>query len=1106
MNKRRFFSILSIMLFLFSLVSVIGANASSEYNFTAVSGATGENNVFTLTSSKGYIETEVSNVDITSTYVSIKLTTITNFDIYVSGTDASGSEVVDATVVYKIATDAWNKTEYQVYGDNEFIIATAKIDSYLGETGDSTITTLTKVKFVLRGSSGDVCEILDFAITTDGVHGFDTTVSGGEEEPEVPIDPVDYVFTTDGNSTVEGNVYTLTATRSLITVDVTGMDLNLSSLYMSVKYNFSSDAEGFETKYSGVAADGSAVTNSDCAAVVAPNTTAGSPWNLTEHVVYDTCTISTIQIDNYTSTLQSLQSLTLRLKGVVGTTFELLDFALTADGVHGFSTSADSGNEEEPELPEVPAELTITTDGNASLEGDVYTLTATRALLNIDVTGRNLHAGELYVSMKYKFSSDAEGFEIRYSGVGADGTSVEGQDASAVVAPNTTVGNPWNLTEHVIYDEYVVSTVQIDNYTSLLQELNTITIRLKGVVGTTFELLDLAVTTDGVHGFSVPMSLGEPVGHSLDVTKGEAGYELSYNIDNGSWQYVSIAINNYETQYDILNLVFDANAGTNICIRLYYYENGAETYKTLRDHWGTDGLVQETGILSLSYSMEELGLKDHILSKIEIYLDNPTGTTVNTGEAVVKLVKYELINFASVIVKAQEEAIVVINEAIGSYEISNEEYVLAIQSAMTLEAIEAAKSEALEQVAAKKAEIDALNALNEAKQGSIELLEEYIIGYESEIDITSYKEQILAANKEEDVKSIFNTAKAYILEKIEEIDAANSLSKTKAEAVKELEEYKSSDLYREAEQALLASAIESGKTSILAATTETQVKEELASSKALIDALKTKSEYEAEEEALQQKALADAKENAIAELEGYKSSDLYREAEQALLASAVESGKTSINAQETIEAVDSALTEAKTTIDSIKTKAEYEAEEEAQYAQELQEAKNGAVAQLEGYKSSDLYREAEQATLAQAIQAGKEAITAATTKEAVAEALASAKTAIDGIKTKAEYEALESAKAKELADAKQKAKDDITTAIGTYEIDNASYEQAIDNAKTLEEVASALSSALDDINAKKAEIDNKPVKKGCFGSVLPSIMGIAALLGTCIVCRRKKEE
>ena len=78
--------------------------------------------------------------------------------------------------------------------------------------------------------------------------------------------------------------------------------------------------------------------------------------------------------------------------------------------------------------------------------------------------------------------------------------------------------------------------------------------------------------------------------------------------------------------------------------------------------------------------------------------------------------------------------------------------------------------------------------------------------------------------------------------------------------------------------------------------------------------------------------------------------------------------------------------------------------------------------------------------------------------------------------------------------------------IGTYEIDKASYEQAIDNAKTLEEVASALSSALDDINAKKAEIDNKPVKKGCFGSVLPSIMGIAALLGTCIVCRRKKEE
>ena len=1032
MKKRKLFSSLLVMLFLFCLYSVIGAKAAS-FTFVAneeVPSATVENNVVTLTSSKGMIETAVSGVDLTGDiYVSIQVESpIKNLDIFANYYSESSCRLAYKVKdeVSKIGTSETTLTEYNDLGDS--LIVTCKVDDKLEELG---ITELNKILVWLRGSTGDVVKIMNFAITTDGVHGFESN-SGETEEPEVPetpVEPGDYVFTTDGNSTEENGVYTLTATRSLITTDVSQMNLDVTSLFMSVKYNFSSDAEGFETKVSGVGSDDSIVSNRDAAGVVAPNTTVGSPWNLTEHVIGDGFIISTIQINEYTKDLKSLTSVTLRLKGVVGTTFELLDFALTADGVHGFDTSSNPGGDVEPEPedpvgPTFPTEYVFTNDGNVTIDGNVHTLTATRALLNLDVTGMGLEKGSLYVSLKYNFSSDAEGFEIRYSGVASDDSLVSQQDACSVVAPNTIKGEPWNLVEHVIYDDYVISTVQVDNYTGALKALNTLTLRLKGSVGTTFELLDFALTTDGVHGFDVPMSLGEPVGHGLNVVKGEEGYELSYNIDNGSWQYVEFAINAYEAKYDILTLVLDVNANTNICIRLYY--DGLEAYKTLRDHWGTDGLVTETGVVTLTYSVAELGLTGKNLTKVEIYLDNPTGTTVNTGEALVKLLKYELIDSSTVLVSAREAAMVEINEAIGSYEISTEEYALALEATMTLEEIESVKTQILEAIAIKKAEIDALNALNEAKQGSIELLEEYIVGYEDQIDITSYKEQILAASTQEDVKAIFNNAKAYVLEKIEEIDAANSLSKTKAEAVNELE--------------------------------------------------------------------------------GYKASDLYREAEQALLASAVEAGKTAINACETVEAVSEALVAAKTTIDGIKTKAEYEALEEAAKAKELAEAKTNAVNELEGYKASDLYREAEQALLASAVEAGKTAINACETIEAVGEALAAAKTTIDGIKTKAEYEAEEAAK-EALAKAKAEAKEKIVEEIGSYEIDKASYEQAIDNANTLEEVTTALNSAISDIKAKKAEIDqsNKPTKKGCFGSVLPSIIGVVALLGACIAIKKKEE-
>ena len=1086
MRKIKFFAFVSVMLFLFSLVSVIRVNAASEFNFVADYAMTGENNVFTLDASKGCIRSEVSDVDLSGdVYFSIKYesTSVRNFDISVYGEGLSAY----ADVVYKMET-AFNKTEYVVTGN--VVVATANVTSYLNANGSSYngITNLTHVKVTFRGATGDVVEMQDFAITNDGNHGFETAVEPEQPvEPEVPAEKIDYVITTDGNATVEGNVYTLTATRALLKVDLSNVAVDTSSVFVSLKYKITADAEGFETKAAG---DGGSDTT--VSGVVAPNSAVGNPWNLVEHEITANYSVATLNITTYVSAYAKLDSFTIRVKGAVGTTFEIFDFAITTDGAHGFQDEQPSEPEQpvEPEVPVGPIEYVFTNDGNVTVDGNVYTMTSTRALLTCDVTAANLDVTKLYVSVKYNMSSDAEGFETRVSGIDATGATVESRDVAGVVAPSTSKGNPWNLVEHVNYGEFIVSTVQIDNYTSDLQAVTAIIIRLKGVEGTTFELLDFNVTTDGVHGFELPMNISAPVGDDVTVEEVDGIYELSYDNSTPSWRNIEIAINNYKPVYDSFNLSFYANAGTNMQIELHYV--GGKV--TLRSHWAESGVVTETGELNLSYSLEELGLKDAILTKVVVYLDNPTEFTTNTGVGLVKLLKCEVVSLDGIIAAAKEEAIKEVNAAIGEYEISVEEYVAAINEATTLEAVAQALANAKEVIEAKKAEIDQAAALESDKQGSILLLEMYIEGYEGLIDITSYKTSILNATTQAEVEEIFGQAQAYVLAEIERIDLENAFAKVVAEAVKELTQYKEAELYREAEQVLLAQAIEDGKAAINAAADETAVAQALANAKSVIDAIKTKEAYEAEEAAAA-KALADAKAAAIAKVEAAIGEYAIDKA----------SYEAAINAAATVEAVTEALLAAEADIETKKAAIDE--------AAALAQAKSNASEELEAYKAAELYREAEQALLAQAIADGKVAINAAADEAAVAQALANAKSVIDAIKTKAAYEAEEAAQAaKALADAKAAAKAVVESEIGEYAIDKATYEAAIDQATTLEEVAQALANAKTDITAKKAAIDaeiNKPVeepKKGCKGSVIPSILGVVTLLGACLTLRKKEQE
>ena len=141
---------------------------------------------------------------------------------------------------------------------------------------------------------------------------------------------------------------------------------------------------------------------------------------------------------------------------------------------------------------------------------------------------------------------------------------------------------------------------------------------------------------------------------------------------------------------------------------------------------------------------------------------------------------------------------------------------------------------------------------------------------------------------------------------------------------------------------------------------------------------------------------------------------------------------------------------------------------------QLDVAKSTAKAELENYKDPADYRPAQQTELESAISAGKNAIDAAADTDAVAAALAAAKTVIDAIKTDAQLTAEETLAAakttaktelaayKNAADYRSAQQTELTNAIETGNTN-------IDAAATIAEVNTALANAKAAIDAIKTD-------------------------------------
>ena len=300
--------------------------------------------------------------------------------------------------------------------------------------------------------------------------------------------------------------------------------------------------------------------------------------------------------------------------------------------------------------------------------------------------------------------------------------------------------------------------------------------------------------------------------------------------------------------------------------------------------------------------------------------------------------------------------------------------------------------------------------------------------------VNKVKAEISAAKNLAEINAAVNAAKAEMdqLKTDAELTAAE-LEAAKAQARAEIESYKNAGDYREAEQKQLESIIQDAIAAIEMESSIDGIKRIVNQAKGAMDALEPDAALAAAE-------LKKAQEHAYIVMGNYNLS-MYRSAEQSKLTSILETTREAIEKADNAAVVNRLLQDAATEIATLKTDAEYTAEENAaaeleaeKKAKKLAAAKKTAKEELTSYKNAADYRSAEQTALAEILQDAVSDIDGAKDVTSVQQMVKTAKNAMDQLKTEAEYDAEEKAaeleaekKAEELAAAKKTAKEELTS-------------------------------------------------------------------------------
>lgn len=341
-----------------------------------------------------------------------------------------------------------------------------------------------------------------------------------------------------------------------------------------------------------------------------------------------------------------------------------------------------------------------------------------------------------------------------------------------------------------------------------------------------------------------------------------------------------------------------------------------------------------------------------------------------------------------------------------------------------LEKIEAAASreEVTEIVKEAKAAMDAVKTAQQAQEEELQnaktdakeeltgykALEDYRAAEQSRLKeiLAQASEAIDNAKTQEEVAQLKENYKGQLdeIKTDEELTAqeeAKALEEKKQQVSEQLTTYKDSEAYRPEQQDQLKTILESALKAVSEAKTQEEVEQAQREAQASMDAVQTDEELTAQE-------LAQAKSQATQELDAYKDLEAYRPTQQQALQMILGAAKGYLAGAADVSEVGAILTQAKTAMDAVRTDEELTAEE-------LTQAKEKALSEIEDYKDADAYRETEKQSVLSLKEQGKAAVEAAKTSEEVTKVLTDTKAALDEIKTDAQLSQEELDTVKELA-------------------------------------------------------------------------------------------
>ena len=569
--------------------------------------------------------------------------------------------------------------------------------------------------------------------------------------------------------------------------------------------------------------------------------------------------------------------------------------------------------------------------------------------------------------------------------------------------------------------------------------------------------------------------INAPVGENVSITNDGKNWNVSYNINDKKSHVVSFEISN-PIQCDTLYLKLNAPKNTNLGIKVYNLDsNNQVSYKDIKDYNSSDGLLTTDGEQEFIFHLTKYSIAVYKIIKIELYLDCPSSYTINNGEVTVSIdhTKSELLNYSTLVFDELNYSLETVeynysgepinlkincNENV-SFKIEYSEVVNNFESIWTTNAptnvgeynVRITYSGSLKydykiitstikinkikaQINTTDISIDDMTRIITLNSGIVASLDKnFSAGYEvlNGVQIP-YGTTIYYKNTGDDNHTESESLSLTFNKPL-------SLAKTEAisEIIKAIGNYDIDKIIYE-DKINNTSTLEQVKQELLDSLAS------IANKKALIDAAIT---------------LSTAKDNAKKELSNYKTFDLYREAEQILLTNSISLGITSIDNAASIDEVYTALENAKSTIDNIKTKAQYEAEESA-IAQALAKAKNDAIAKItETIGTYDIDK-----------TSYVNSINSATSINEVESILTSS---LKDINSKIALIVATQA----LAKTKNDAIAEITEIIGTYDIDKTAYVSSINSATSIDEVETLLNSALTEITSIKGEIDKEEAMK-----------------------------